>query len=122
MRRKAAARLRDLVASEALRALFTTAVERQTFMLSPRQGTEIEVAIDRGEIRAPDGTSEPIHEIELELKRGETVVVWDVALRLLDIAPVRIETRSKGERGYCLVRGGAAAGGACQSPRASAAR
>jgi inorganic triphosphatase YgiF len=97
--------VRDLVAADALRPLFTTFIERQAFMLSPRQGTEIEVAIDRGEIRAPDGASEPIHEVELELKRGETVVLWDVALRLLEIVPCRIETRSKGERGYRLVRG-----------------
>ncbi len=99
------AKLRGLVVADALHPLFTTVVERQTFLLSPRQGTDIEVAFDRGEIRAPDGTTEPIREIELELKRGETVVVWDVALRLLEVAPVRIETRSKGERGYCLVRG-----------------
>jgi triphosphatase len=98
--------VRELIGADALRPLFTTRVERQTFMLSPRQGTDIEVAIDRGEIIAPDGASEPIHEIELELKRGETVVLWDVALRLLEIVPVRIETRSKGERGYRLVRGG----------------
>ena len=97
--------VRELIAPHELRPLFTTVVERQTFMLSPRQGTDIEVAIDRGEIRAPDGTTEPIHEIELELMRGESVVVWDVALRLLEIVPVRIETRSKGERGYRLVRG-----------------
>jgi triphosphatase len=98
-------RVRALIAADALRPLFTTIVERQAFMLSPRQGTEIEVAIDRGEIRAPDGTSEPIHEVELELKHGDTVVLWDVALRLLEIVPCRIETRSKGERGYRLVRG-----------------
>jgi inorganic triphosphatase YgiF len=98
--------VRELIAADALRPLFTTRVERQTFLLSPRQGTDIEVAVDRGEIAAPDGTSEPLHEIELELKRGESVVLWDVALRLLEIVPVRIETRSKGERGYRLVRGG----------------
>ena len=98
--------VRELITPDALRPLFTTVVERQTFMLSPRQGTDIEVAIDRGEIRAPDGKSEPLHEIELELKGGESVVLWDVALRLLEIVPVRIETRSKGERGYRRVRGG----------------
>jgi inorganic triphosphatase YgiF len=97
--------VRDLVVADALHPLFTTAVERQTFVLCPRQGTEIEVAIDRGEIRTPDGSSEALQEIELELKRGETVVVWDVALRLLEVAPVRIETRRKSERGYRLARG-----------------
>jgi triphosphatase len=97
--------VRAAVASDALLPLFTTVVERTAFVLRPRQGTEIEVAIDRGTIEVPDGDSEPIHEIELELKRGDMVVLWDVALRLREIVPCRIGTRSKGERGYALARG-----------------
>ncbi len=97
--------VRAAVASDELVPLFTTVVERTAFVLRPRQDTEIEVAIDRGAIVVPNGGSEPIHEIELELKRGDTVVLWDVALRLLEIVPCRIGTRSKGERGYALARG-----------------
>jgi triphosphatase len=101
---KSGARVRDAVGARALRPLFRTSVERTSFALSPRSGSTIEVAIDRGEIRAGDARA-PICEIELELKAGETVVLWDVGLRLLEIVPCRIETRSKGERGYCLARG-----------------
>ncbi len=97
--------VRAAVASDALMPLFTTAVERTAFVLRPRQDTEIEVAIDHGAIEVPGGDSEPIHEVELELKRGDTVVLWDVALRLREIVPCRIGTRSKGERGYALARG-----------------
>ena len=97
--------VRAAVASDELVPLFTTVVERTAFTLRPRQDTEIEVAIDRGAIEVPDGGSEPIHEIELELKRGDMVVLWDVALRLREIVPCRIGTRSKGERGYALARG-----------------
>ena len=46
---------------------------------------------------------EPLSEIELELKSGEPAAIYDVALRLLDVAPLRLETRSKAERGYALV-------------------
>ena len=46
---------------------------------------------------------EPISEIELELKSGNPAVLFDVALRLLEAAPVRIETRSRAERGYRLL-------------------
>ncbi len=97
--------VRAAVASDELMPLFTTVVERTAFMLRPRQDTEIEVAIDLGAIEVPGGASEPIHEVELELKRGDRVVLWDVALRLREIVPCRIGTRSKGERGYALVRG-----------------
>ena len=92
-----------------LRPLFCTAIERARFVLVPLQGTEITVAILRGEIRVEDGRSEPIHELALELKRGDSAVLWDVALRLLEIVPCRIEMRSDAERGYRLARGAALA-------------
>jgi triphosphatase len=98
-------RVRDAIAAEALRPLCTVAVERTQFVLKPLHGSEIAVAIDRGEIRAEDGGKAPIHEIALTLRAGEGVVLWDVALRLLEIVPCRIETRSQGERGYFLARG-----------------
>jgi len=89
-----------------LRPLFTTVVQRTRFELSPKPGTHIEVAIDRGEIRASDSaTTAPIHEVELELKAGDPVVVWDVALRLLEIVPFRIGTASKSDRGFRMVGG-----------------
>src|SRR5437588_113897 len=51
---------------------------------------------------------EPISEIELELKDGDATVLYDLAAQLLEVAPLRIEARSKSERGYQLVEHGVA--------------
>jgi inorganic triphosphatase YgiF len=82
--------------------------------IEPNPSTRIEAAIDEGEIRTADGRGvEPICELELELKCGDHAALFDVALQLLEIAPVRIEARSKAERGYRLL-------GAAGPPRAAA--
>ncbi len=97
-------------AASNLRPLFVTDVARTIFEIEPVQGTAIEAAIDEGEIRAVDeDRTEPISEIELELKRGDASVLYDLAARLLEAAPLRIETRSKSERGYHLIKNGDAA-------------
>ena len=93
-----------------LRPLFVTEVTRTLFAIEPRPGMAIEAAIDEGEIRAVDkARAEPISEVELELESGEAAALYDLAARLLEVAPLRIETRSKSERGYHLVEGGDAA-------------
>jgi inorganic triphosphatase YgiF len=96
------AHLPDGIAGD-LQPLFATDVTRTTFEIEPTPATRIEAAIDQGEIRAAlGGETEPISEIELELKSGEAAALYDVALQLLDVAAVRIEPRSKSERGYKL--------------------
>jgi len=86
-----------------LEPLFATDVMRTTFAIEPTPATRIEAAVDQGEIRATGGLeTEPISEIELELKSGDAATLYEVALRLLDVAPIRIETRSKSDRGYQL--------------------
>ncbi len=86
--------------------LFVTEVDRVAIEIEPKPGTRIEAAVDRGRIRTVDGGgSEPISEIELELKEGEPTALYDLALELLEQAPLRIELRSKSERGYRLVEG-----------------
>jgi triphosphatase len=97
-------RLPDSIREQGLRALFTTSVTRTVIELEPQPSTRIEAAIDVGDIRTADGSGvEPISEIELELKSGDPAALFDVALQLLEAAPVRIETRSKAERGYRLL-------------------
>jgi inorganic triphosphatase YgiF len=87
-----------------LNPLFKTVVRRSTILLEPGADTRVEAALDEGEIRAADGAAvEPISEIELELKSGSPAVLYDMALRLVDAMPLRIETRSKGQRGYRLI-------------------
>jgi len=85
-----------------LQPLFATDVTRTMVAIEPAAATRIEAAIDEGEIRAGADGNEPISEIELELKSGDAAALYDVALRLLDVAPIRIEPRSKSERGYRL--------------------
>jgi inorganic triphosphatase YgiF len=101
------ARLPDGVADR-LRPLFVTDITRTTVEIEPESGTRIEAAIDEGGIRGIDTAgSEPVCEIELELKSGETVMLYEIASRLLDVAPLRIELRSKAERGYHLLEAAA---------------
>ncbi|HTV88477.1 MAG TPA: CYTH and CHAD domain-containing protein [Stellaceae bacterium] len=83
-------------------ALFRTEVARQTIALATAPETRIEAAIDRGRIHASVDLSEPISEVELELKSGRPAALYDVAIDLLGVAPLRLERRSKAERGYRL--------------------
>ncbi len=93
-----------------LQPLFATDVTRTTFAIEPAPATRIEAAIDQGEIRAAGGGgTEAISEIELELKSGDAAALYDVALQLFDVASIRIEPRSKSERGYRLGEEGEAA-------------
>jgi triphosphatase len=95
-------RLPDGVRDEELRPVFTTTVTRTVIEISPDPSARIEAAIDEGEIRTSKGVV-PISEIELELKKGDPRMLFDIALQLLEIAPIRIQTRSKAEGGYRLL-------------------
>jgi triphosphatase len=101
--------LEDGVA-ERLAPLFRTEVDRQVLDLSCANAAHVEAAIDRGRIVADAAAAdEPISEIELELKSGTPAALYDLALDLLAITPLRLEWRSKAERGYRLVAGDGAA-------------
>jgi triphosphatase len=92
--------------ADALRPIFVSDVERVAIEIEARPETRIEAAIDRGAIRTADcARSEPISELELELKDGDPAALYDLALELLEAAPLRIDLRSKAERGYRLVAG-----------------
>src|SRR5438128_1203649 len=89
--------------AENLRPLFATDVTRTSVAIEPAPATRIAAAIDEGEIRAAGRSgTEPISEIELELGSGDTAALYEVAMRLLEVAPIQIEPRSKSERGYRL--------------------
>jgi inorganic triphosphatase YgiF len=95
------------LAEAELRARFTILVRRTLFTLKPDASTQIEGALDEGEIRTSDGKSaERISEVELLLKEGDLTALYGTALRLLDIALLRLEIRSRAERGYHLLDGG----------------
>jgi inorganic triphosphatase YgiF len=85
-----------------LKPVFVTDVKRSISLLRLPQGDEIELALDEGLIKAGDVTT-PVHEVEMELKRGESDHLYQLALDLLDSVPLRMSRESKGSRGYALI-------------------
>ena len=68
------------------------------------QGAQIELSMDHGEVRT-EQRSTAICELELELKSGEPVRLFELAEVLLEIVPFELETVSKAEQGYRLLTG-----------------
>ena len=92
--------------------MFRTFVQRTVIELELPSTARIEIAIEEGDIRGAEvDVSAPLCEIELASKSGDPAAVYEVALRLLEVAPLRIETLSRSDRGYRLVapEGGKAA-------------
>jgi inorganic triphosphatase YgiF len=103
-------RLLDAALGDRLVPLFRTEIGRRTLDLSPAPETQIAAAIDRGRIYAlARDAGEAVSEVELELKGGDAAALYDVALDLLAVASVRLERRTKAERGYDLAAGAAPA-------------
>lgn len=105
--RVASPAVRELLATEPIRSglhpVFTTEFRRKTWDLVFPDGTEIELAADRGTIRAGD-VATPISEIELELRNGRLSHVYELATALNDIVPLKLSSVSKAARGYELVK------------------
>ena len=103
----AQARVPEVIRTQLI-PLFETHFNRTTWLVSGRGGAKIEVALDVGEVRA--GTrSQPICEIELELKAGKPDALFELAqawATKLDLLPLDV---SKAERGVRLARGEIAA-------------
>ncbi len=93
---------------ERLRPVFTTEFMRSTRTLRLAGDSEVEFCLDRGKVTA-GSASMPICEIELELKSGNRLSLFQLALDLLHSVPqsvsLRLENLSKAERGYALVSG-----------------
>lgn len=81
---------------------FVTEFERQAQRLRCPEGTLLELALDRGEVRAA-GRSTPIMEIELELLQGDPQPITRIGRCLQDSLAVVPESCSKAERGYRLL-------------------
>jgi inorganic triphosphatase YgiF len=90
-----------LIAADELRPVFTAEVKRTRRVLNGGESA-VEVSIDRGEIRLDGGRSEPVSELELELKQGSPQALYDIAVAVAEAVPVRLETRTKADRGYAL--------------------
>lgn len=83
-----------------VKPLFVTDFTRSIRMVQ-FEGAQIEIGLDSGEVRAGKSVH-VISELELELKSGEPLQLYRLALTLLDIVPLEIETTSKAEYGYRL--------------------
>ena len=86
-----------------LHPVFVTDFSRNSRMLD-FQGAQIELCIDQGEV-STEHNSTPICELELELKSGEPRLLFELALKILEVVPFELETVSKAEQGYRLLSG-----------------
>ena len=97
-----------LIVAGELQPVFTSDVTRHTRTYSVggenAEKTEIEAALDLGEIRCEKGT-EPIAEIELELVKGSPLAMQKEAARLNRQAPCQFQPLSKSYRGFALALG-----------------
>jgi inorganic triphosphatase YgiF len=83
-----------------LSAVFATEIER-TVAEVRRGGAVVEISLDEGQIVA-GARSEPIRELELELKAGDPGALFELAKDLSGEAAIRLSFESKSERGYRL--------------------
>lgn len=83
---------------------FVTTCTRTVWRVRQRGGSEIEVALDIGEIVA-GARRQPICELELELKAGPPEALHALASRLAEAEAVLPGQASKAERGYALAAG-----------------
>ena len=100
-------RLRRLFAdggiAEGLAPLFVTEFERTAWPLR-FDGSQIELAFDRGEIRG-GSARHALSEIELELKEGRPEHLFELALALHEVLPITLGKATKAARGYALLDG-----------------
>ncbi|HUO43484.1 MAG TPA: CHAD domain-containing protein [Burkholderiales bacterium] len=89
-----------------LKPAVVTRFTRASYLLQPQPGVVIEASLDRGTLEG-GGRSEPICELELEMKSGPAWHAHQVALQLLATAPLLAADRSKAERGFDLHRNAA---------------
>ncbi|MDA9556346.1 inorganic triphosphatase [Vibrio sp.] len=87
-----------------IKPLFSTDFTREQWLISMADGSQIEVAFDQGEVISGD-KSEPICEVELELRSGQIDALFTLARFLSDEGGMRLGNLSKAARGYYLAQG-----------------
>jgi inorganic triphosphatase YgiF len=101
MRGTPLAQLRTKKLRSALSPIFVTQICRVTRLLN-EDGSRIEMALDEGLVRAGRKTG-LISEVELELKRGKVLDLFQLAKRIGSLVPAKLAFKSKSERGYDLL-------------------
>jgi inorganic triphosphatase YgiF len=87
-----------------LRPVFRTEITRSRLTLAPIADAKVELALDDGAIIAGN-RSEPVSELELELKHGPQQALFRLGLDLVQVAPLALFGESKAERGDHLLNG-----------------
>ncbi|MBB5390289.1 MULTISPECIES: CYTH and CHAD domain-containing protein [unclassified Herbaspirillum] len=104
--------------AQQIRPIFATRIKRMLWDLKLPDGSEVEFVLDRGTVEHGDLKTR-VCEIELELKAGSPLALFDFALQLMQDIPLRVGIQSKAQRGYALYH--QAAGGAPASNATKAA-
>lgn len=89
----------------ALKPCFVTTFDRTVWRVRQRDGSEVEVAWDRGHVAAGARTA-PICELELESRAGGPRALFDVARQIARTVAVIPLALSKSERGYAMEQDG----------------
>lgn len=93
-------KVRAELEDQALETVFLADIRRHQRVVELPSGT-VEVVFDQGSLQSGD-RSQPVSEIELELKRGSPSAIYELALRLLEHGPAKPSIRSKAARGFDL--------------------
>lgn len=104
---KTRSQLKTIANGGRIEPIVETKIRRTTRTLKSQSGEHIELAFDSGEIRTlVNGHSAvPVNEVELELKHGSPIALYQAARRLCHAAPLTISTESKVERGMRALEG-----------------
>ncbi len=86
--------LSRILGDKSLVSVFTTSFDRQTLKIEVPDGSQVELAVDKGLILAGD-RQELIAEIELELLTGNPAAVLRLGAELARTVPLAVEPRSK---------------------------
>jgi len=97
--------LTETIGDAPLSECFETVMKRTTRQLTRESDdAHIELAFDTGNILAGAGT-QPLVELEMELKSGPSLSLFEAAKALLSDVPFRFSPFSKAERGYRFAEG-----------------
>lgn len=99
--------LQTIANGSSIEPVVETEIRRTSRALKTHAGEHVELALDSGEIRtfANGRAVLPVSEVELELKQGTPLALYEVARRLCQAAPLTISTESKMARGLRALEG-----------------
>jgi inorganic triphosphatase YgiF len=96
-----------IAGGENLQPVLETDIKRATRALKTQSGDEIELAFDQGEIRPLKSghAAVPVSELEIELKHGSALSLYEAARDLSLRAGLMVAIESKAERGLRALQG-----------------